>query len=92
MNTNTNLTNTFHAKGMAVNVDLVVVGDSVVVKWNDGVANAWEETYGSLSVALARLAGLAYCGEGDDPWGDCFRHDEDEWTAVAAEWLDTVVE
>ena len=92
MNTNLDLTNVFFAKNIHTAVNIAVVGDSVVVKWDDGVANAWEETYGSLSVALARLAALAYCGEGDDPWGDCFRHDEDEWTAVAAEWLDTVVE
>ena len=30
VNTNINLTNTFHAKGMAVNVDLVVAGGDAV--------------------------------------------------------------
>jgi hypothetical protein len=85
------LTNTFAAKGIDVIVSLTVIGDSVVLAWSDGVANDYEETYGSLSVALARLATLSFCGEGDDPWSECFKHDEDGWTRVAADWLETVV-
>lgn len=43
---------------------------TVRLYWTDGVANEWEETYGSLSSALARLAILAYCGE--DDWQSSF--------------------
>ena len=85
------LTHLFAAKGIDVMVSITIIGDSVVLAWGDVVPNEFEETYGSLSVALARLATLSFCGEGDDPWSECFKHDEDGWTSVAADWLETVV-
>lgn len=47
---------------------------TVRIYWSDGVANDWEETYGSLSSAMARLALLAYCGE--DGWQSSFATDD----------------
>jgi hypothetical protein len=36
-----------------------------VLCWTDGVANDWVEQYGDLSTALARLAALVACGNGE---------------------------
>ena len=40
-------------------------GDQFKISWTDYTANDWEETYPSLSLALARLAVLAECGDSD---------------------------
>lgn len=62
-------------------------GGSFFLSWNDGI-EGWEECYGSLAVVLARLAALAECGESG--WSASFAHTEDEFTEVAADWLNTV--
>lgn len=49
-----------------ISVASVVDGNgigTVVVRWGDGVANEWEETFNSVSVALVRVAALAKCAE-----------------------------
>ena len=51
------------------------IGESYVLTWTDGLEE-WEETYGSLSSALARLALLAACSESG--WEDGFADDEGE--------------
>lgn len=51
-------------------------GETFTLEWDDGVANAWTESYGSLSSALARAALLASCAEAD--WVPCMRDDESE--------------
>jgi hypothetical protein len=38
-------------------------GDGFAVTWSDFVANEWLERFGSLSVALVRVATLIRCGE-----------------------------
>lgn len=62
-----------------VHVAVTTVGESHVVRWTDGISE-WEETYGSLSSALARVAVLAACAE--SAWEDAFV-DTDEAAHVA---------
>ena len=52
-----------------------LIDESYVLTWTDGI-NVWEETYGSLSSALGRLALLAACFESG--WADGFADDEGE--------------
>ena len=52
--------------------------------WDDGVANEWMEVYLSLPVALARVAALTACEDGD---GISFPHDKDEFIIVANAFL-----
>ena len=54
------------------------------LRWDDGCANDWVEVYLSLPVALARVAALTACEDGD---GISFPHDEDEFTIVAKAFL-----
>lgn len=49
-------------------------GETWTLAWDDGIANAWSESYGSLSSALARAALLASCAESD--WVDSFADDD----------------
>jgi hypothetical protein len=44
--------------------------DTYRLYWHDGVAGEWEETYPTLSVALARAAVLAKCNE--TQWNEGF--------------------
>lgn len=91
MTTSTSLTPAFINIPGLIGVSLDLVGESFVVGWIGEDGEHYEETYGSLSVALARLSVLAYCGEGDDPWIESFAHPEDTFTKVAADWLDAAV-
>lgn len=50
--------------------------ESFVILCEDFVANAWDETFPTLSLALARLAVLAKCAE--DNWDTGFINDGDE--------------
>jgi hypothetical protein len=65
---------------------ITLVGESHVLEWTDGIC-VWEETYGSLSAALGRLALLAACHESG--WADGFVDDEDghtpRWERFVAE-------
>ena len=86
----TTITN-FTYKGVNLTITEVTLssGDSrrdsrYQLVWDDGVANEWVETYLSLPVALARVAALIACEDGD---GISFPHDKDEFTIVANAFL-----
>jgi hypothetical protein len=55
------------------------------LRWNDGVANEWTESYPTLSVALARAATLAACGESD--WEKGFANSPVDFTVNAKNFL-----
>lgn len=58
--------------------------------WTDGVAQQEVEEYSSLSLALARVAALAKCGE--SKWGAGFvQADATEFVTVAESFLAEVV-
>lgn len=56
-----------------------------VLVWGDGVANAWDESYPSLSLVMARLAVLLRCGE--EGWEAGFAHDPAEFIPLASSFL-----
>lgn len=60
------------------------------LRWSDGVANTWEETYHSLAVTLLRLAALAECGRLG--WIAGFAHSEREFGDVAERFLSKAVQ
>lgn len=62
----------------------------VSLRWNDGVVNEWTEEYESLSVALARVAVLAACGEKD--WEVGFVNDSSTFEANARDFLENETE
>ena len=70
--------------GNACAITLSRAGDGFVLRWSDFVANEWEENYGSLSVALVRVAALVRCGESG--WAQGFVSDAQAFQ-VAAGWF-----
>jgi alpha-ketoglutarate-dependent taurine dioxygenase len=65
------------------------VGDGFVLNWTDYVANDWEETFPTLSTAVARLAVLMRCGETD--WEVGFEQDAPIFFRSATTFLDREV-
>jgi sulfur relay (sulfurtransferase) complex TusBCD TusD component (DsrE family) len=61
-----------------------------VLRWNDGVVNEWSESYPSLSVALARAAVLAACGEAN--WERGFANDPETFSKLANLFLKSEVQ
>lgn len=61
-----------------------------VLTWTDGVVNEWEETYGDLAVALARVAAIIRCvtSEGELSFAD----DAAEFAPKAETFLGAVLE
>jgi hypothetical protein len=53
-----------------INISVLKDDDTFTLTWNDGVINEWAENYPTLSVALARAAVLAKCGE--TQWNEGF--------------------
>lgn len=93
MSTRINLSDIFNTAtapcgAAAIMLSLEIIGESFVIEWGEVIPNEFTETYGSLAVALARLAALAECGEMG--WTTNLAHDEGEFTEVAADWLNTV--
>ena len=72
-----------------VEIHLVKQEDNnVLVLWGDYVANAWEEVYADLSVALARIATLVWIVQKEELEGETYGlTDETKWTNL---WYDTL--
>lgn len=63
-----------------VNVRIHKNTDSTwTLSWDDGIANEWNETFPSLSIALARMAVLVHCGELD--WEVGFSANPEKFTS-----------
>lgn len=60
----------------------------VVLQWLDGI-NEWGELFGSLPVALCRLAALVECGATD--WVSGFRHGQQKFEEEALTFLASVL-
>ena len=71
--------------GNACSITLSRSSDGFVLRWSDFVANEWEENYGSLSVALVRVAALVRCGESD--WAKGFMSDAQAFEVSAGLFL-----
>lgn len=61
------------------------VDDSGFIRWTDNVVNEWIEHYESVSMALARLAVLQECAQGD--WLQGFHQNPAEFTQVARKFF-----
>ena len=72
-----------------VEIHLVKQEDNnFLVLWGDYVANAWEEVYADLSVALARIATLVWIVQKEELEGETYGlTDETKWTNL---WYDTL--
>lgn len=86
-NTTTDLSGLVRHLGITAEAQVITFSDgstNVALRWSDGLANTWEETFGSLSSAMARLAILAYCGE--DEWNTEFVSDGLEFVQSFDNW------
>ena len=72
-----------------VEVHLIKQEDNnFLVLWGDYVANAWEEVYADLSVALARVSTLVWIVQKQELEGEIYGlADEAKWTTL---WYDTL--
>ena len=72
-----------------VEVHLIKQEDNnFLVLWGDYVANAWEEVYADLSVALARVSTLVWIVQKQELEGEIYGlADEAKWTNL---WYDTL--
>ena len=72
-----------------VEVHLIKQEDNnFLVLWGDYVANAWEEVYADLSVALARVSTLVWIVQKQELEGEIYGlTDEAKWTNL---WYDTL--
>ena len=71
--------------GNACAITVSRAGDGFVLRWGDFVANEWVENYGSLSVALVRVAALVRCGESQ--WAQGFISDAQAFDVSAGLFL-----
>ncbi len=58
------------------------------LRWGDYVANVWNESYPTLSLAVARLAALLYCQEAD--WDLMLAVEPDEFAGRVLDLHDEV--
>ena len=72
-----------------VEVHLIKQEDNTfLVVWGDYVANAWEEVYADLSVALARVSTLVWIVQKQELEGEIYGlTDSAKWTNI---WYDTL--
>jgi hypothetical protein len=72
-----------------VEVHLIKQEDNnFLVVWGDYVANAWEEVYADLSVALARVSTLVWIVQKQELEGELYGlADEAKWTNI---WYDAL--
>lgn len=72
-----------------VEVHLIKQEDNTfLVVWGDYVANAWEEVYADLSVALARVSTLVWIVQKQELEGEIYGLvDTTKWTNI---WYDTL--
>ena len=72
-----------------VEVHLIKEGENkFLVVWGDYVANAWEEVYADLSVALARVSTLVWIVQKQELEGEIYGLvDTTKWTNI---WYDTL--
>ena len=70
-------------------VHLIKEGENkFLVVWGDYVANAWEEVYADLSVALARVSTLVWIVQKQELEGEIYGlADTTKWTNL---WYDTL--
>lgn len=74
-----------HRIGDDVSAEIRRTSDGYTLWWTDYVANEWQESYPTLSIAFARLAVLQHLGEGG--WEDGFATSEKHFTQVANQFL-----
>ena len=62
--------------------------NTFLVVWGDYVANAWEEVYADLSVALARVSTLVWIVQKQELEGEIYGlADSEKWTNI---WYDAL--